>query len=74
MISLYSLFALAMSFQGKQLSSRMMAIAQDLVALQDSGVGLSQSSLLLIENATRGLVRNLLPPIFLPSYWPACCT
>jgi len=34
-----------------------MAIARDLVALQDSGVVLSQSSLFLVENITLGLVR-----------------
>ena len=61
MISLYLIFNVVLALQGVQFSQHLQAIAQDLSALQDSGMVLSHSSLLIIQDIDRGLLRQAMP-------------
>jgi len=65
MISLYLLFSLACNLMMRAVSRRFAALGEDLAALQNAGVELSQSSLVVIENMNRALGRQMLPWVFL---------
>jgi hypothetical protein len=72
MISLYLLFSAACHFMMGPLGRRIGAAREDLVALQNAGVELSQSSLVVIEALNRGLVRHTLPWVFLAVALASC--